>query len=82
MTTIKLYIPSPDNMFHCDVYQDGILNCSHTLSVYDESLTLERNTFNVANRLAYMLCIPQDKLEVPVRMACLLKNYSFSFPSL
>ena len=82
MTTIKLYITSPDDTFYCDVYLDEVLSCRHILSEYNNNLTLEQNTFTISNKLARCLCTTQDKLEVPVRMSCLLKNYSCSFPSL
>ena len=82
MTTLKLYITSSDNVFHCDVIQDGVLSCHHILKEYNEAQTLEINTFNVSNELSRCLCTTQNKIEVPVRMTCLLKEYSFSFPSL
>lgn len=82
MTTLKLYITSPDNTFHCDVIQDEVLSCHLILKEYNEAQTLEINTFNVSNELSRCLCVTQDKIEVPVRMACLLKEYSFSFLSL
>jgi hypothetical protein len=82
MTTLKLYITSSDNVFHCDVIQDEVLSCQHILKEYNEAQTLEINTFNVSNELSRCLCVTQDKIEVPVRMACLLKEYSFSYLSL
>ena len=82
MTTLKLYITSPDNTFYCDLYQDEVLSCQYILKEYNEAQTLELNTFNVSNELSRYLCASQNILEVPIRMTCLLKEYSSSFPSL
>lgn len=82
MTTLKLYITSHDNVFHCEIREDNEFYRHIKIRDFNDNLPLEMNTYKFTTELSHRLNVSENILEVPVRMTCLLKEYSYSLPSL
>ena len=73
MTTYKFTIPNRDSsIFRCDVYNDGSFMYHREVHVYDKNLTEEINTLVLAKKMAQTLDIDERDLYVPVRMAVMI----------
>lgn len=73
MTTYKFTIPNRDSsIFRCDVYNDGSFMYHREVHMYDKNLTEEINTLVLAKKMAQTLDIDERDLYVPVRMAVII----------
>ena len=73
MTTYKFTIPNRDSsIFRCDVYDDGSFMYHREVHVYDKNLTEEINTLVLAKKMASTLDLDERDLYVPVRMAVVI----------
>lgn len=73
MTTYKFIIPNRDSsIFRCDVYNDGSFMYHREVHVYDKNLTEEMNTLILAKKMAQTLDVDERDLYVPVRMAVMI----------
>ena len=73
MTTYKFTIPNRDSsIFRCDVYNDGSFMYHREVHMYDKNLTEEINTLVLAKKMAQTLEIDERDLYVPVRMAVMI----------
>ena len=73
MTTYKFTIPNRDSsIFRCDVYNDGSFMYHREVHVYDKNLTEEINTLVLAKKMGQTLDIDERDLYVPVRMAVMI----------
>lgn len=73
MTTYKFTIPNRDSsIFRCDVYNDGSFMYHREVHMYDKNLTEEINTLVLAKKMAQTLDIDERDLYVPVRMAVMI----------
>ena len=73
MTTYKFTIPNRDSsIFRCDVYNDGSFMYHREVHVYDKNLTDEINTLVLAKKMGQTLDIDERDLYVPVRMAVMI----------
>lgn len=73
MSTYKFTIPNRDSsIFRCDVYNDGSFIYHREVSVYDKNLTEEMNTLVLSKKMAQVLDIDERYLYVPVRMAVMI----------
>lgn len=73
MTTYKFTIPNRDSsIFRCDVYNDGSFMYHREVHMYDKTLTEEINTLVLAKKMAQTLDIDERDLYVPVRMAVMI----------
>lgn len=73
MTTYKFTIPNRDSsIFRCDVYNDGSFMYHREVHVYDKNLTEEMNTLILAKKMAQTLDVDERDLYVPIRMAVMI----------
>lgn len=73
MTTYKFTIPNRDSsIFRCDVYNDGSFLYHREVHMYDKNLTDEINTLVLAKKMGKTLDIDERDLYVPVRMAVMI----------
>lgn len=73
MTTYKFTIPNRDSsIFRCDVYNDGSFMYHREVHMYDKNLTDEINTLVLAKKMGQTLDIDERDLYVPVRMAIMI----------
>ena len=73
MTTYKFTIPNRDSsIFRCDVYNDGSFMYHREVHMYDKNLTEEINTLVLAKKMVQTLDIDERDLYVPVRMAVMI----------
>lgn len=73
MTTYKFTIPNRDSsIFRCDVYNDGSFMYHREVHMYDKNLTEEINTLVLAKKMSQTLDIDERDLYVPVRMAVMI----------
>jgi hypothetical protein len=73
MTTYKFTIPNRDSsIFRCDVYNDGSFMYHREVHMYDKNLTEEINTLVLAKKMGQTLDIDERDLYVPVRMAVMI----------
>lgn len=73
MTTYKFTIPNRDSsIFRCDVYNDGSFMYHREVHMYDRNLTEEINTLVLAKKMGQTLDIDERDLYVPVRMAVMI----------
>jgi hypothetical protein len=73
MTTYKFTIPDRDSsIFRCDVYNDGSFMYHREVHMYDKNLTEEINTLVLAKKMGQTLDIDERDLYVPVRMAVMI----------
>ena len=73
MTTYKFTIPNRDSsIFRCDVYNDGSFMYHREAHMYDKNLTEEINTLVLAKKMGQTLDIDERDLYVPVRMAVMI----------
>lgn len=73
MTTYKFTIPNRDSsIFRCDVYNDGSFMYHREVHMYDKNLTDEINTLVLAKKMGQTLDIDERDLYVPVRMAVII----------
>jgi hypothetical protein len=73
MTTYKFTIPDRDSsIFRCDVYNDGSFMYHREVHMYDKNLTEEINTLVLAKKMGQTLDIDECDLYVPVRMAVMI----------
>ncbi len=73
MTTYKFTIPNRDSsIFRCDVYNDGSFMYHREVHMYDKNLTDEINTLVLAKKMGQTLDIDERDLYVPVRMAVMI----------
>ena len=79
MTTYKFTIPNRDSsIFRCDVYNDDSFMFHREVHMYDKNLTEEINTLVLAKKMAQTLDIDERELYVPVRMAVLIGESSWT----
>ena len=73
MTTYKFTIPNRDSsIFRCDVYNDGSFMYHREVHMYDKNLTDEINTLVLAKKMGKTLDIDERDLYIPVRMAVMI----------
>ena len=73
MTTYKFTIPNRDSsIFRCDVYNDGSFMYHREVHMYDKNITEEINTLVLAKKMGQTLDIDERDLYVPVRMAVMI----------
>lgn len=73
MTTYKFTIPNRNSsIFRCDVYNDGSFMYHREVHMYDKNLTDEINTLVLAKKMGQTLDIDERDLYVPVRMAVMI----------
>lgn len=73
MNTYKFTIPNRDSsIFRCDVYNDGSFMYHREVHMYDKNLTEEINTLVLAKKMGQTLDIDERDLYVPVRMAVMI----------
>ena len=73
MNTYKFSIPNRDSsIFRCDVYNDGSFMYHREVHMYDKNLTDEINTLVLAKKMGQTLDIDERDLYVPVRMAVMI----------
>ena len=73
MTTYKFTIPNRDSsIFRCDIYNDGSFMYHREVHMYDKNLTDEINTLVLAKKMGQTLDIDERDLYVPVRMAVMI----------
>ena len=73
MNTYKFTIPNRDSsIFRCDVYNDGSFMYHREVHMYDKNLTDEINTLVLAKKMGQTLDIDERDLYVPVRMAIMI----------
>lgn len=73
MTTYKFTIPNRDSsIFRCDVYNDGSFMYHREVHMYDKNLTDEINTLVLAKKMGTTLDIDERDLYMPVRMAVMI----------
>ena len=73
MTTYKFTISNRDSsIFRCDVYNDGSFMYHREVHMYDKNLTDEINTLVLAKKMGQTLDIDERDLYVPVRMAVMI----------
>lgn len=79
MTTYKFTIPNRDSsIFRCDVYNDGSFLYHREVHMYDKNLTDEINTLVLAKKMGKTLDIDERDLYVPVRMAVMVGESTWS----
>lgn len=79
MTTYKFTIPNRDSsIFRCDVYNDGSFMYHREVHMYDKNLTEEINTLVLSKKMAQTLDIDERDLYVPVRMAIMIGESTWS----
>lgn len=73
MNTYKFSIPNRDSsIFRCDVYNGDAFLYHREVHMYDKNLTEEINTFVLAKKMGQTLDIDERDLYVPVRMAVMI----------
>lgn len=79
MTTYKFTIPNRNSsIFRCDVYNDGSFMYHREVHMYDKNLTDEINTLVLAKKMGKTLDIDERDLYVPVRMAVMIGESTWS----
>lgn len=79
MTTYKFTIPNRDSsIFRCDVYNDGSFMYHREVHMYDKNLTEEINTLVLAKKMGQTLDIDERDLYIPVRMAVMIGESTWS----
>lgn len=79
MTTYKFTIPNRDSsIFRCDVYNDGSFMYHREVHMYDKNLTDEINTLVLAKKMGKTLDIDERDLYMPVRMAVMFGESTWS----
>lgn len=79
MTTYKFTIPNRDSsIFRCDVYNDGSFMYHREVHMYDKNLTDEINTLVLAKKMGKTLDIDERDLYIPVRMAVMIGESTWS----
>lgn len=79
MTTYKFTIPNRDSsIFRCDVYNDGSFMYHREVHMYDKNLTDEINTLVLAKKMGKTLDIDERDLYMPVRMAVMIGESTWS----
>lgn len=73
MNTYKFSIPNRDSsIFRCDVYNGDAFLYHREVHMYDKNLTEEINTLVLAKKMGQTLDIDERDLYVPVRMAVMI----------
>ncbi len=73
MTTYKFSIPNRDSsIFRCDIYNGDAFLYHREVHMYDKNLTDEINTLVLAKKMGQTLDIDERDLYVPVRMAVMI----------
>ena len=73
MNTYKFSIPNRDSsIFRCDVYNGDAFLYHREVHMYDKNLTEEINTLVLAKKMAQTLDVDERDLYVPVRMAVMI----------
>ena len=73
MNTYKFTIPNRDSsIFRCDVYNGDAFLYHREVHMYDKNLTEEINTLVLAKKMGQTLDIDERDLYVPVRMAVMI----------
>ena len=73
MNTYKFSIPNRDSsIFRCDVYNGDSFLYHREVHMYDKNLTEEINTLVLAKKMGQTLDIDERDLYVPVRMAVMI----------
>lgn len=79
MTTYKFTIPNRNSsIFRCDVYNDGSFMYHREVHMYDKNLTDEINTLVLAKKMGKTLDIDERDLYMPVRMAVMIGESTWS----
>lgn len=79
MITYKFTIPNRDSsIFRCDVYNDGSFMYHREVHMYDKNLTDEINTLVLAKKMGKTLDIDERDLYMPVRMAVMIGESTWS----
>lgn len=79
MTTYKFTIPNRDSsIFRCDVYNNGSFMYHREVHMYDKNLTDEINTLVLAKKMGKTLDIDERDLYMPVRMAVMIGESTWS----
>lgn len=73
MRIYKFTIPNRDSsIFCCDVYDNGSFMYSREVEMYDKNLTEEINALTLSKKMGQILDIDERDLYVPIRMAVMI----------